>query len=263
MRPEQSAGYLMDRAGLAALRAFIDAGTLLAFDLDGTLAPIVADPSGIAIPASVREKISCLCAMTKVAILTGRGREDACSFLGFQPCMVVGNHGAEGLPGWAEREREFKNLCAGWKQQLQLYLAGASSGIVLEDKGLSLSLHYRNAPCRDGACMAIMEAIGALVPVPERISGKFVENVVPRGAPRKGQALLEIMRQLGTPRALFVGDDATDEDVFRLRCERIFGVRIGGSPSTAAEYYLNDQGEIDRLLREIIDILPHPPREAD
>ncbi len=262
MRPEPSTGYLMDRVGLAALRSFIDAGTLLAFDLDGTLAPIVADPSGIAIPASVREKMSCLCAMTKVAILTGRGREDACSFLGFQPSMVVGNHGAEGLPGWAEREREFRDLCAGWKQQLQPYLAGASSGIVLEDKGFSLSLHYRNASCRDGAFTAIMEAIGALVPAPERISGKFVENVVPRGAPRKGHALLEIMRQLGTPRALFVGDDATDEDVFRLRYAGIFGVRVGADSPTAAGYYLNDQGEIDRLLREVIDILPPSPCQA-
>lgn len=254
--------YLLDDAGLTELRSFIDAGTLLAFDLDGTLAPIVADPSAIVIPGHIQESMARLCAMATVVILTGRGREDALSFLGFEPCMVVGNHGAEGLPGWEEREREFRELCAGWKQQLLLSLTGTSSGIVLEDKRLSLSLHYRNAAGRGEAFTTIIEAIGALVPAPERISGKFVENVVPRGAPRKGRALLDTMRYLGTGRALYVGDDATDEDVFRLRNERIFGVRVGASSSTAADYYLKDQQEIDRVLREIIDILSHPPCDA-
>jgi trehalose 6-phosphate phosphatase len=250
---------LLDDAGLTELRSFVDAGTLLAFDLDGTLAPIVADPSAIVIPGHIRESVTRLCAMATVVILTGRGREDALSFLGFEPRMVVGNHGAEGLPGWEEREREFRELCAGWKQQLHLCLAGTSKGIVLEDKRLSLSLHYRNAAGRGEAFTTIMEAIGTLVPAPERISGKFVENVVPQGAPRKGRALLDIMRYFGTGRALFVGDDATDEDVFRLRYERIFGVRVGASSSTAAEYYLNDQQEIGCLLREIIDIITHSP----
>lgn len=247
--------YLLEGDGLAALRSFVAAGTLLAFDLDGTLAPIVADPSGIAIPRQVREEMTRLCGMANVAILTGRCRDDARSFLGFEPCMLVGNHGAEGLPGWEEREGEFRGTCAGWKEQLRSLLPEASGGIILEDKGLSLSLHYRSAARRDEAFRVIREAISALAPAPELISGKCVENIVPPGAPRKGRALLEVMRRLGTARALFAGDDVTDEDVFRLRSQRILGVRVGEGSPTAAGYFLKEQGEMGRLLRELILIL--------
>lgn len=251
MKQSGSAQYLLDDPGLSALRSFIDGDTLLAFDLDGTLAPIVPDPSGIKIPEQIRESMRRLCAMAKVVILSGRGRDDARSFLGFEPRLIVGNHGAEGLPGWEEREKVFREVCAAWRKQLLGWLPDIADGIVLEDKTYSLSLHYRNAVRRDEAYGRIMDAIWTLVPAPERIPGKFVENIIPQGAPRKGRALLEVMRCLNAPRALFVGDDDTDEDVFCLRYERIFGIRVGAAPSTVAEYYLKEQEEVGVLLREI------------
>lgn len=255
MKQSCSARYLLDAPGLSALRSFIDGDTLLAFDLDGTLAPIVPEPSGIIIPEQIGESMKRLCALAKVVILSGRGRDDARSFLGFEPRLIVGNHGAEGLPGWESREKEFRDICAGWKEQLRGRLPGVHEGIVLEDKTYSLSLHYRNAGRRDDALSGILGAIWTLVPAPERISGKFVENIMPKGAPRKGRALLEVMRNLGASRALFVGDDDTDEDVFRLRYERIFGIRVGAAQSTAAEYYLKEQEEVGALLQEIVRIL--------
>jgi len=251
MKQSSSARYLLNDSGLAALRSFFDGDTLLAFDLDGTLAPIVPDPSGIVIPEQTRESMKRLCALAKVVILSGRGCDDARSFLDFEPRLIVGNHGAEGLPGWESREKEFRDICAGWKEQLRRRLQDASDGIVLEDKTYSLSLHYRNAVRRDDAYSRIIGAIWALVPAPERIPGKFVENIIPQGAPRKGRALLEVMRCLGASRALFVGDDDTDEDVFCLRYERIFGIRVGAAQSTVAEYYLNEQEEVSVLLHEI------------
>lgn len=71
----------------------------------------------------------------------------------------------------------------------------------------------------------------------------------------KGEALLQIMEQAGASRAVFVGDDDTDEDVFHMRNDRILGIRVGNESPSDAGYCLSDQDKIDRLLDEIIRAL--------
>jgi len=247
--------HLLSAAGRAALGDFIDQGTLLAFDLDGTLAPIVVDPAGIMIPEEIRERLICLNRMAPVAIITGRARADAQRHLGFQPRFLVGNHGAEGLPGRERQEEEFYRKCGEWRDQLELLMPKASKyGIVMENKGATLSLHYRRCFDPDAAKSAILRAIRRLQPAPRRVSGKFVENIVPPDAPHKGDALLQIMRQTGCSRAVFIGDDATDEDVFRLADDRILGVRIGCESASLAGYCLSDQEEMLELLNEMVSL---------
>lgn len=254
--------YLFSDAGRAELRGAIDGETLFAFDLDGTLAPIVADPAGIMIPSGIKNGLLRLGRMAPVAVITGRSRADALAHLGFSPRFLVGNHGAEGLPGDGATEREFIRLCRGWIAQLQAILPDADgSGIYMEDKGATLSLHYRNAPDRELAHRKILEAVSRLDPEPRRISGKFVENVVPQGALHKGEALLRIMEHLGCRRALFAGDDVTDEDVFSLRDDRIFGIRVGMVEVSAARHFIHEQSEIGLLLDEIMAILETHPGE--
>lgn len=250
--------YLFSAAGLAALRDFIDGNTLFAFDLDGTLAPIIADPGKIVIPVDVSRRLLALQQMAPVAIITGRSRTDALNHLGFTPAYLVGNHGAEGLPGREKEEHGYVSLCSSWKEQLgRLLLGGDASGIVLEDKGATLSLHYRNSPDREQARGRIHNAIARLVPPPRSGSGKFVENIVPEAAPHKGAALLSIMAHLGCSRAFFAGDDETDEDVFRLDDARILGIRVGLNRESAAQCYLRDQNEIGALLDRISETVMH------
>lgn len=244
---------LFSAAGRAALRNTIDTATLFAFDLDGTLAPIVADPDAIKIPADVLKRLTDLNRIAKVAIITGRLRADAREHLGFTPRFLVGNHGAEGLPGCEEMELEFVRLCRSWKKQLQALLpAPDTCGIVLEDKGATLTLHYRNSPDLERTQLKLADIIGRLIPTPRRVSGKLAENIVPQQAIHKGEALLFIMRHLECSRSLFVGDDETDEDVFRLANDSIFGIRVGSSAGSAAHYYLHDQREIGTLLDVIL-----------
>jgi trehalose 6-phosphate phosphatase len=66
---------------------------------------------------------------------------------------------------------------------------------------------------------------------------------------------LSLMRHLGCRRALFVGDDATDENVFRLRDDAIFGVRVEMSARSAAPYFIRERDEIGALLDEIIALV--------
>lgn len=258
MKPLPSQIYLLSEAGLSSLNAFIDASTLFAFDLDGTLAPIVDDPAGIEVPPAVKRELARLKKLASIAVITGRSCGDAQKHLGFVPHYLIGNHGAEGLPGWEDRLVEFRYLVSAWERQLQdVFPAVLGSGIVIENKGVSISIHYRIAPFRSVARTALIRAIDQLDPQPRLVQGKYVANLLPEAAPDKGKAMLELMHREGYPKGMFVGDDATDEDVFRLTGENLFTVHIGNRRKSGAHYFLKDQREMLLLFRQINARLMH------
>lgn len=247
---------LLGPEGRTALRSFVGRGTLFAFDLDGTLSPIVGKPSQAVVPEAVRDRLTRIERLAPIVVVTGRGRADAHHRLGFSPRHLVGNHGAEGLPGAAREERGYVRLARRWLTQLRARRPDLHAcGVTIEDKGATLSLHYRNAPDRARARRAMLRAMKYLDPPPRRVHGKYVENLMPPGSPDKGDALAAMMRHLGCRRALYVGDDETDEDVFRGGSPMIFGVRVGSKRGSSARAYLREQGEIASLLDEILALL--------
>jgi len=252
MSSDQPSTYLFSDTARTAMDSFIDRTTLFAFDLDGTLAPIGPDPDAIGIPVTIQKEIITLGAIAQVAVITGRSRSDALQRLSVLPRYLIGNHGAEGLPGWESRTQEFIQTVKAWQDQLVSRLSNKDlNGIFIENKGPTLSIHYRHATDSEAARVMILRAINRLVPQPRLISGIYIENLVPKGAPDKGVALTYLMNQAGCPKGFFVGDDETDEDVFRLDNEIIFTVRVGRKTGSLARFYLRNQQEINRLLREI------------
>jgi trehalose 6-phosphate phosphatase len=248
--------YLFCDDGLAALHDFIDPATLFAFDLDGTLAPIASDPGDIRVPQAIQMALAELKDRAAIAIITGRSRMDALQHLGIVPLYLVGNHGAEGLPGWERREAEFRLLGNDWERQLHEMIPDmASAGIMVENKGASVSVHYRGARNRPAARSLVLNVIGRLVPQPRVVGGKYVENLLPEEAPDKGSALLQLMRRAGCTKGFFVGDDQTDEAVFHLDGNQFFTVRVGTGTKSRARYFLRGQGEIPALLRRLNDTL--------
>jgi len=248
--------YLFEDAAIASMRSFIDRETLYAFDLDGTLAPIAADPDTIGIPESIRQEFATLNDRAAVAVITGRARQDARLHLGVSPRYLIGNHGAEGLPGWETSEDEFAHTANQWQKQLDILIpVEVRAGILIENKGATLSIHYRHAVNIKVAHNMILYAIGRLVPQPRRINGKCIENLIPVDAPDKGVAISILMQQAECRKGFFVGDDETDEDVFRLNDENIFTVCVGKRSGSEARFYLQEQQEIVRLLREINKII--------
>lgn len=244
--------YIFKDTVLADMKSFIDRATLFAFDLDGTLAPIVPDPDAIGIPGAIREEFAILNERAVVAVITGRSRSDARMHLGAAPRYLIGNHGAEGLPGWEDREGEFIRTASQWQSQLDVLLPIADrAGIAVENKGATLSIHYRHAGRIRLTHALILRTIDRLVPQPRRISGKYVENLIPNAAPDKGVALSLLMQQAGCRKGFFVGDDETDEDVFSLDNENIFTIRVGRRTGSRARFYLRGQHEIIRLMQEI------------
>jgi trehalose 6-phosphate phosphatase len=248
--------YLFSDDGLAALHDFIDSATLFAFDLDGTLAPIAADPGSIRVPQAIQRALAELKDRAVTAIITGRSRKDAQRHLGVVPQYLVGNHGAEGLPGWEQHEEDFRRLMGEWERQLSgMILDGKTLGIVIENKGMSLSVHYRGTRNRPASRLFVLDAIGLLIPQPRIIGGKYVENLLPKEAPDKGTALMQLMGRAGCFKGFFAGDDQTDEDVFQLDGGQLFTVRVGNGTKSRARYFLRGQREIPTLLHHINDTL--------
>jgi trehalose 6-phosphate phosphatase len=251
---------LFDDAGMERLDEIVQPGLLCVFDFDGTLSPIVPQPDCAALPPEVRERLLTLTTLAPVAILTGRSLSDIRTRLGFEPHYVIGNHGLEGMPGWEGRSSSYAAACAAWRSALEGAFCDKQRfdpGIRLEDKGYSLSVHYRMARNKAQTEQRLRALFETLLPPPRVVDGKCVFSLMPVDAAHKGGALEELMQQAGSGTAIYVGDDVTDEDVFRLRRPDVLTVRIEPHPDTAAEFYLPAMPDIVQLLDELVRRLAH------
>jgi trehalose 6-phosphate phosphatase len=247
--------FFFSESGLKRLEEIIRPGFLCVFDFDGTLAPIVEQHDEAHLPPDILPQLLELSNCAPVAIITGRSVDDIRNRLGFKPHFIVGNHGLEGVPGWEGRNNDYEAICQGWAQSLSGMLQDRDTfdpGISLENKRYSLSVHYRMTHDQMKAERQLAQAFQRLSPRPRIITGKCVFNLLPEGSADKGSALEQLMRATGAPSAIYVGDDVTDEHVFRLQRRNILSVRIERDPASAAEFYLNNRLEISQLLEELI-----------
>lgn len=253
--------YIFSPQGEAAMARFIRKDTLLAFDFDGTLAPIVPLPDAARTPTAICLAMRRLCEIASVAVITGRSIADIRERLDFAPTYIVGNHGAEGLPGSTGGDEPCPDAEA-WIRQIDASRHSLPPGIVLEDKGHSLSLHYRTASNRAMAKQAIDALVQTLSPQPRVIGGKCVVNLLPANAADKFDALLALQRHEGASNALFIGDDETDENVFRRALPDWLTIRVGHDTPSAAAYCLNSQNEMASLIQRIDGMIRAQRKES-
>lgn len=233
----------------AVLQRIAGSDALLAFDFDGTLAPIVEEPSAAAMRSSTRHLLAEAARLYPCAVISGRPEEDVLRLLdGVTVWYVIGNRALQ-PPQDAER---FRPQVAKWVPVLAQALA-QMPGVVVEDKIISLALHYRKAADRERAHAAILSAVKALEDAPRMIDGNNVVNLLPPGAPNKGTAIQRLRQQIGCATVLYVGDDRSDEDVFEL--DGVAGVHIGAAESRA-RFCLRDQAQVDDLLEQLISLRP-------
>jgi trehalose 6-phosphate phosphatase len=235
-------------AGRQALAWFAHTNVVVAFDYDGTLAPIVADRDAARVPERTRTLLTRVAALYPCVVISGRAQADALRRLrGVGLREVIGNHGLEPWrhsDGLAERVQR-------WLPRLAARLAPLE-GVSIEDKLFSLAVHYRASPGKRIARAEILRAAGELDGV-RVVGGKQVVNLVPAGAPHKGTALEASRLRLGCEAAIYAGDDDTDEDVFALPDrDHLLGIRVGQRRSSAAPYFVRSQRHIDRLLEGLV-----------
>lgn len=235
----------LDPSLMASLSDLARQRTLLAFDFDGTLAPIVPDRDLARMTPTTEQLLIGLCAVYPCAVITGRSRSDVLGRLGGAPMKhVVGNHGLE----HPDRRDLFAREMDEARAALQI-VAQELPGVELEDKGLSLSLHYRKADDTDYAKSVLTASLAELSNPYRVVPGHMVLSILPSSGPNKGQALLELQRLEGADAALFVGDDDTDEDAFALDTGgALVSLRIGHSARSRARHFVDEQEHIDDVL---------------
>jgi trehalose 6-phosphate phosphatase len=208
---------------LARLAAEPERAAIL-LDVDGVLAPIQARPEQAHVPAETKAEVERLAARyALVACISGRTGEDARRMVGVEGVTYVGSHGLELEPeaaAWAERIRDFVRE-VDWP---------------VEDKGLTVSFHYREAEDEHAALEYLQEVAdraraAGLVP---RFGRKVLELRPPIDAD-KGTAVRHLLAESGLSRALFAGDDTTDIDAFRALDGLEVGVRIAVSSDEAPD----------------------------
>ena len=161
---------------------------LLAFDFDGTLAPIVARPTQARVPASTLRRLHRLTQQLPLAVISGRTVADLRHRLGFEPAHIVGNHGAED-PQHGQRP-EWQAALDGVRDRLRSLAAELQRvGVSIEDKGASLALHYRMAADHGAAIELIDRALAPIDPGLHVFGGKMVTNIVSAAADDKAVAL--------------------------------------------------------------------------
>ena len=244
--------------------------TGLFVDIDGTLTPIASTPSGVSIAPGVQRTLERLSHRMAVVALTGRSVADARRILGLDTIIYAGNHGLE----WWEHGTAFVVPEAMPYMQRMGELAKAADrrfadlpGILVEKKGPTISLHYRQTADPPAAREAILQFLThdsqgqGMV----RREGKMVVEVRPPVNSHKGTALMSVVERLALRSALVFGDDVTDVDAFeavrKLRREtalRGITVAVLGDSAPAeltglADYDLPDTEAVALFLSELLE----------
>ncbi|MEQ1878248.1 MAG: trehalose-phosphatase [Bdellovibrionia bacterium] len=234
-------------AQIRTFEKFLKRDPLLAFDFDGTLAPIVQKRTQARMRSSTRALLKQVSRHFDIAIVTGRGVRDArTKTRGVRGLIFIGNHGAEIGPRVLvspSKAREWRRLLSRRLREVQ--------GADIEDKKFSLSIHFIQSRDKGRAERAIREALKELRGC-KVVEGKYVFNRVDARAPGKGGALKILMRERKIGHAIFFGDDVTDEDAFRLSRKKVLSVKIGARDRTRAQLVLKRQIDIDAVLKLIV-----------
>jgi len=242
---------------VAQLRTSAGNGALLAFDYDGTLAPISNDPSASRMRTETAELLRALAHAAPVAIITGRSVHDVTLRLeGIPMLAVVGNHGAEPSPFAARAAR----VVAAWLPSLEALVATLPDAVI-EHKGQTVSVHYWHSTNPAVVVEAMERFVATVKPPATLVHGICLVNLVPRGAPDKGDALRALVAARSLPGAIFVGDELTDEPAFRAASgPHDVGIRVGRWTGSAAPWHVETQLDIDALLTELLIGCTRPTR---
>ncbi|HTY81395.1 MAG TPA: trehalose-phosphatase, partial [Dehalococcoidales bacterium] len=241
---------------------------LLLTDYDGTLTEIVGRPQDALLPETVRQKLRALSQKEKVSVgvITGRQMAELKSLVQLDGIYYAGQHGLEidgpGLEFIHPQAQKAKVIIAQIVKQLVQSFHDLD-GIIIQAKGFSVSVHYRMVKPRDESLVA--EKVHAIT-APFVNSGavkvypmKKVWEIRPPIDWDKGRAALYIGDKikkdldLSALLTIYLGDDTTDEDAFRVvRRPEGWGVFICGEKTeSSAEYFLRSVSEVEELLDRI------------
>jgi len=243
-----------------------DKNIMLFLDYDGTLTPIVETPGRAILREETRNLLKKLSnsRKLKLAFISGRSLSDIKNRVGLRNVIYSGNHGLE-IEGPKIKFKSpvsprYKTILRQIKMDLSKKLSKIR-GAILEDKGLSLSIHYRQVDKKQiPQIKTIFHETVILYLVRNKIKikfGKMVLEVRPPTEWDKGKIVLWLLaRQIfsakkGTVFPIYIGDDATDEDAFKALKNRGLTIFVGEPKESYAQYYLKNPKEVIDFLRRM------------
>lgn len=237
---------------------------LLAFDLDGTLAPIVRRPSGARIPAARIARLARIASAPNVraAVVSARRMAEVRRLVPARGLKLVAQYGLEGAGLVPAEERKRARRTATRLIRSARSLLAAVPGAWIEDKGMSLSVHDRGV--RAPALPRLRAALAPLTRAARSAGfgverGRRVTEFLPRGMD-KGRALRALRERARPDVVFYFGDSPGDEPAFAALGRDDFGVRVGPGPTSAA-YRVRDPEDVDRFLRAVLAARPVPARK--
>jgi trehalose 6-phosphate synthase/phosphatase len=224
-------------------------------DYDGTLVPFVGDPRAAKPDPELLQLLSDLATSPSVhvAIISGRSRADLDEWLGHLPVDLIAEHGL-----WLRCRNEdwlrLKAVSAEWKDQLrpivQLHV-DRLPGALIEEKEFSLVWHYRRSDPEQGSIRA-KELLDDLADYTRNIDVQVIEGnkviEVRSAGITKGSAALEWLARENAGFILAIGDDWTDEDMFRALPADSWTIRVG-LIHTSARFHIANPAAVRKLLR--------------
>lgn len=229
----------------------------LFLDFDGTLSPIVDDPATAKLASEVRDTLQQLARRDSLilTVISGRAVEDVFVRVRIEGVIYAGNHGLEIFGRnlrFVEAEADSRRDSLRRLREVVAAKLRHVAGVIVEDKDLTVSVHYRQAsdidfPAIEDAVRSSVAAAGALFRLN---SGRKVLEIVPRTSWHKGAAAQWIISQLGKDSLLpiYLGDDNSDEDAFAVLRDAVT-VRVGHPSASSATYGVPGPEEVHQFLR--------------
>jgi trehalose 6-phosphate phosphatase len=229
-------------------------------DFDGTLVEIAERPDLVTVPDALLTTIQDVHDRLNgaLALISGRSITDLDALLSPLQLPMAGVHGSEHRDHRGQVNSEHSSAIPAPVRERMAALAKSDPGLILEDKGSSLALHYRQSPARESLIRTELKTIFETLDQDfVLLDGKMVVEIRPNGV-NKGTAVEKFLTipPFAGRRPVFIGDDITDEDAFRV-VNRLKGysVKVGsGNPESVAQYELQDVNAV----REWLEPLAHP-----
>ena len=241
------------------IRKLLQEGNIFLFlDYDGTLAPIADSPERAVLSAETRELVARLAGGIPVAVVSGRNIEDLQQRIGIEGVIYAGNHGAEirfkAETLVSQQSRRDRRRLEEFVDRLRSALSSIS-GVLVEDKGITASVHYRLVDLKKLADFSAVftKIAGEYAKFFRITSGKKVFEIRPLKAWNKGDAVRWILEHRGAGKTpVYIGDDVTDEDAFIMLKGKGHSIAVGGS--AFADYYVEKQEAVARVLKEFLTL---------
>lgn len=253
---------LFETDARARIQALLDrrgGRVLVALDVDGTIAPIVAALGRARVPAATLRILLRLTRMrgVTVALVSARSRRVLKRLVNLPRARVAAQYGLEGAVAPAASLRKRWRRGAVQVAEALAPVAEVFPGAVLEPKSMAVALHDRGVPARRHpalrrALRRVAAGVRRLGFVPVR--GHRVTEFVPRGYD-KGRAMIQLRKRYAPAMVFYFGDSEADEPAFAVLGRNDFPVRVGSGP-TRARYRVRGPEEVTRFLRSVVSLRP-------